>query len=61
LINAITQKNERVTLYVTYVNQKNWLIDNVNLEHLGEQEEFLETPICDVEALMKKRMEAWEK
>ena len=60
LINAVNNKNERVSLYVAYVNQNHWLIDNFNVEYLGENEAYLKTPICDVDSLMKKRMEAWK-
>ena len=60
LINAKTNKNERVSLYITYVNQQNSLIDNLNVEYLGENQDYLKTPICDVDALMKKRMENWK-
>ncbi len=59
LINTTNRKNERVSLYITYVNNNSWLIDNVNVEYLSEHEKYLKTPICDVEALMKKRVERW--
>jgi len=59
LINTMNQQNERISLYIRYINKQRWLIDNVNIEYLGEQEQYLKTPICDSEMLMKKRMEAW--
>lgn len=51
LINAKTKKNERVSLNITYVIQQHSLIDNVNVEYLGENEEYLKTPICDVQMI----------
>jgi len=61
LINASNKKNERASLYITYVNKTKWLIDNVNVEYLSDQEQFLETPMCDVDVLMQKRIQAWGK
>ena len=55
---SIEQKN--ISIYVGYIKSHRWLIDSINIEYLNKDESFLETPICDAEALMKKRMENWK-
>ena len=61
LVNGISNKKERVSLYFRYINSNSWLIDNIAVEYLAEFEGYLNEPICDSKVLMKKRMEAWSK
>ena len=60
LINTVSKKNERISLYFRYINDKVWLIDNIAIEYLADFEDYLTQPICDSELLMKKRMENWK-
>ena len=59
-VSGLTQDKKRVSIYVGYVNSNKWLIDYINIEYLTEKENYLEKPICDNEALMKKRMDSWK-
>ncbi len=56
LINALKSDNSKVALYIKYVRNNNWLIDNVITEFINEHDNFLEKPICDSWKLQQKRM-----
>ncbi len=59
LINAKKSDNSKIAIYVKYVKSQNWLIDNVIIEFINKDDNYLKTPICDSLKLQKKRMENW--
>ncbi len=61
LINTLRKDNTKVALYIKFVNPKNWLIDNVIIEFIPKDENFINTPICDSWQLQQKRMQLWTK
>lgn len=61
LVNGFTEDNKKVALYVKYIKEDKWLIDNLILEHIAEFDDFLKEPICNSIKLQEIRMEAWAK
>lgn len=55
LINELTHDQQKVALYIKYVNAKQWLFDNVIIEFPAEDEKFLQELICDSMQLQQKR------
>ena len=60
MVSGLSKEKKRISIYVGYIKSHRWLIDSINIEFLNKNEQFLEKPICDVDALMKKRMENWK-
>ena len=59
IVSGKSQEKKPTSIYVGLIKKTSWKIDFINVEFLADGEKYLKTPICDVDALMKKRMEAW--
>jgi len=60
VVSGLSQEKKRVSVYLGFVRSYKWLIDYINIEYINDSDDYLNTPICDNEALMKKRMENWQ-
>jgi len=59
VVSGTSAEKKRISIYVGFVKTSSWLINDINIEYLEDNEEYLKAPICDAEELMKKRTKNW--